>query len=364
MLTPLAQAATLRPMKRLAIGIALGLVATPFTGCDKGEDKKEASGEKGKDGDKKGKDGDKGGDEKAAAGATVADALKYIPDGANLLIGLDAAKVAGSAMMKDNQDMLKQGEAGEMIEAADACKVGMATWKYAVVGGNTDKNKEIVIVVSATGVGKKDTLDCIGKKVKEKKPEEKFEVGEEDGRVVVTGGDDGEKIYSVSDDVIALVGADSQEAFKGLLGGKGKTALDGSLKDVFSSVDQSKHIYFGMVATADMQEGPTAGLKHLTGTVDLSAGLAVAASGEFADAAKATELAGMANKQFGEMKGMAGMFGIPAAVVESVKIEAKGAAVSMSASASADDMKKISETMKKQLGGGPGGAPGGAAAPN
>ena len=118
-----------------------------------------------------------------------------------------------------------------------------------------------------------------------------------------------------------------------------------------------------MVATADMQQGPTAGLKHVTGTVDLSAGLAIAASGEFGDAAKATELAGMANKQFGEMKGMAGMFGIPSTVVDSVKIEAKGAAVAVSASASAEDMKKISDTMKKQMGGGPGGAPGGAAAP-
>lgn len=350
-------------MKRLAIGIALGLVAAPFTGCDKGEDKKEASGEKGKDGEKA-KDGKKGGDEKvAAAGASVSDAMKYIPDGANLLVGLDAASVAGSAMMKDNQDLLKQGDAGEMIEAADACKVGMSTWKYAVIGGNTDKDKEVVVVVSATGVGKKDTLECIGKKVKEKDPEDKFEIGEEDGRVVVSGGDDGQKLYAISDDVIALVGVDSQPAFTGLLGGKGKTAVDGSLKEVLGSVDQSKHIYFGMVATADMQEGPTAGLKHVTGTVDLSAGMAIAASGVFADAAKATELAGMANKQFGEMKGMAGMFGIPAGVVESVKIEAKGTAVAVSAKASADDMKKIGETMKKQLGGGPGGAPGGAVAP-
>ncbi len=364
MLTMLAQAATLPPMKRLAIGIALGLVAAPFTGCDKGEDKKaDASGEKGKEGEKA-KDGDKGGDEKVAAGATVSDAMKYIPDGANLLIGMDAAKIAASGMMKDNQDMLKQGEAGEMIEAADACKVGMTTWKYAVVGGNTDKDKEVVVVVSATGVGKKETLECIGTKVKEKNPEEKFEIGEEDGRVVVTGGEDGQKLYAVSEDVIALVGADSQEAFKGLLGGTGKTAVDGSLKDVLAAVDQSKHLYFGMVATAEMQEGPTAGLKHVTGSLDLSAGLAIAASGEFSDAAKATELSDMANKQFGEMKGMAGMFGIPAGVVDSVKIEAKGAAVSVSASASEADMKAIGESMKKQLGGGPGGAPGGGAAPN
>ena len=130
-LTARAPAATLRPMKRLAIGIALGLVAAPFTGCDKGEEKKEeASGEKGKDGDKAkdgDKGGDKGGDKAAAAGATAADAMKYLPDGLNLVMGMDASKVAASDLMKDNADMLKEGEAGEMMEAAEGCKVAMST---------------------------------------------------------------------------------------------------------------------------------------------------------------------------------------------------------------------------------------------
>jgi len=345
-------------MKRLAIGIALGLVAAPFTGCDKGEEKKEeASGEKGKEGKDGGdKEGDAGGDKTAAAGATVTDAMKFIPDGANLLIGVDAAKVAASELMKENADMLKQGDAGEMMDAADACNVGMGTWKYVVVGGNTEKDKEVVAVVSATGVGKKDTLECIGKKAKEKDPEEKFEVGEEDGRVVVTGGENGQKIYAVSDDVIALVGADSQEAFKGLLGGDGKSASEGSLKDVLGAVDQSKHIYFGMVATAEMQNGPAAGLKHVTGSVDLTEGLALAAAGEFGDEAKATEIAKMGNDQFAQMKGMAGMFGIPQTVVDSVKIEAKGGSVTASAKASKDDLKKIADSAKQQMVG-PGGAP-------
>lgn len=368
-LTARAPAATLRPMKRLAIGIALGLVAAPFTGCDKGEEKKEeASGEKGKDGDKAkdgDKGGDKGGDKAAAAGATAADAMKYLPDGLNLVMGMDASKVAASDLMKDNADMLKEGEAGEMMEAAEGCKVGMSTWKYAVIGGNASpgKDKEIVMIVSATGLGKKDTLECIGKKVKEKSPDDKFEVGEEDGRVVVTGGDEGQVMYAISDDVVAMVGADSKEAVKGLLGGSGKSAVDGSLKDVLGAVDQSKHVYFGMVATADMQQGPTAGLKHVTGTLDLSDGLAVAATGDFGDEAKATELAKMANQQFTQMKGMAGALGIPQPVVDSVKIEAKGSSVMASAKASKDDLKKLSETAKKQMMG-PGGAPGGAAAPN
>lgn len=348
-------------MKRLAIGIALGLVAAPFTGCDKGEEKKEeASGEKGKEGKEGGEKGGEDGGEKAAAGATVTDAMKYIPDGANLLIGVDAAKVAGSDLMKENADMLKQGDAGEMMDAADACKVGMGSWKYMLVGGNTEEKEAVVAVMSATSVGTKGTLECIGKKFKEKKPDEKFEITEEDGHTVVITGDDPAKdmkLYAISDDVVAVVGAGSLEAFKGLLGGSGKSAAEGSLKDVLGSVDQSKHIYFGMIATADMQNGPTAGLKHVTGSVDLSEGLALAAAGEFGDEAKATEVAKMGNDQFAQMKGMAGMFGIPQTVVDSVKIEAKGGAVTASAKASKDDLKKIADSAKQQMGGAPGGAP-------
>ncbi|MBV1859817.1 MAG: hypothetical protein KUG77_15505, partial [Nannocystaceae bacterium] len=350
LLTPAPASRETPIMKRLAIGIALGLLAGPFTGCEKGEGRNAiAPGDKREDGDQHDDhdDGDKPDDRDATI--TVADAMKYIPDGANLLVGMDAAKVAGSAVMKDNQYLLTQGEAGELIAAADACKVGMSTWKYAVVGGNTEEDQELVAVFSATDVGRKDTLECIGKKVTETNPQERFEVGEEDGRVVVSGGRDSQKMYAVSNDVVAIVGAAWQEVFTDLLGGKGQAALDGSLKDVLASLDQSKHIYFGMVATAEMQEGPASTLKYVTGTVDLSAGVSIALSGEFADAAKATEFAGMANKQYDELKGMAGAFGIPYGVVESVKIQAEGGALAITANAVGDDLKQLSEMIKKDL---------------
>lgn len=276
--------------------------------------------------------------------------MRYIPDGANLLIGLDAVKVFGSAVMKDNQDMLAYGDVGEVIAAAEACNVGMSTWKYAVVGGNTEEDKEVVVVLSATDIGKKDTLDCIGKKVIEKDPQDTFELGEEDGRVVVSGGIDGQKMYAISDDVVALVGADWLETFEDLLDGKGKTAVEGSLNDVLASVDQSKHIYFGMAATADMQEGATETLKYVTGTVYLSAGISVAVWAEFADSAAATAVASQAITQFDDVKGMAGMFGIPYGVVENVNIEAKGAAAGFSVSAAGNDLEQLSVMIRKQLG--------------
>ena len=339
-------------MKRFALGISLGLVAPHVTGCDKGADNRPTTpGEERHDVD----DVDNRDDENSrdgnnsSAAITPADAMKYIPDGANLLIGVNTAKVVDFAVLMGNEDLLRQGDAGEMLAAADACKVGMSTWKYAVVGGNTEEDLDVVIVFSATGVGEKNTLDCIGKNITEQDPQARFDVGEEDGRVVVSRGRGGQKWYAISDDVIAIVGADSREAFEDRLDGRGKNVLEGSLKDALDSVDQSKHIYFGMLATADMRQGPTAPLQYVTGTVDLSAGITLAVSGEFGDSAKATDFSDIANRQFDELKGIAGAFGIPAGIVESVKIEAQGAAVAISVSATGDELKQLSEALSKQL---------------
>lgn len=339
-------------MKRLAIGIAL--VATPLVGCDKEEDKKAAAdGEKGKaggkEGDKAEKEADKG---SGALAATPADALKLVPDGPNVVVGFDAAKVASTALFKDNKAMLEQGDVGEFMTAAAGCKLGMDTWKYALMAGSTEDNDAVVAFASAAGVGKKETLDCIGKKVKEKKPESKFEVSEEDGRVVVTGGEDGEKIYALSDDVVALVGKDLQDGFVKLVKGEGKGALEGSLKDVGGAIDQKGHIYMGMVATADMQKGETEGLKFLTASADLSSGLGLTLAADFGDAAKAKDMTAKAQKAFDEGKAMAGMLGVPKPVVDSVKIETKGNAVAATAKATEADLKTMSETAKKQMAGG------------
>lgn len=337
-------------MKRLAISLAFGCVAALITGCDKGEgNKARVPGEELTDAESRGGENREIHKEDSAAVITRADAMRYIPDGANLLLGMDSAKVVGSALMMDNMDLVREGDVGEALAAADACHVGVSTWKYAVVGGNTEKDREVVVFFSATGVGERRTLDCIGQRITEADPQERFEVGEENGRVVVLGGNDGEKIYAVSDDVIAIVGRDSQVAFNELLNGNGRPALEGSLKGTLASVDQSKHIYFGMVATDDMRIGATEGLESVTGSVDLSAGLSVVLSGEFSESAKASELSDIANKQFNELKGMAGAFGIPDGIVESVRIEPKGAAIDISVSATGDELKELSEHVRAQL---------------
>ena len=97
------------------------------------------------------------------------------------------------------------------------------------------------------------------------------------------------------------------------------------------------------------KEGPAAGAKDAAGDADLSNGLALKASVGFASADDAKKKAEELQKQFDGVKGAASGMGVPQAAVDSVKIEAKDAAVHVSASISADDMKKVQETVMKGM---------------
>jgi hypothetical protein len=349
-------------MKRLLTGSALVLAVSFAPACDKKEEDKDKSAEADKDKKKEGgeadsKDGgDKGGGlagaVKDAAGAAGAggDLVKYIPESANMLVVLDAKAVFGSSVFKDNKAMIEKGEGAEMFAAANDCKVGPETWTKAVIGGDTSGDDKIVVGGQATGLGTKATIECIAKKVNEKQGADKWKVSEADGRVVVDidGGD--ATGFSGGDDVFIIAGKDYAEAVKANLGGGGKSVLDGPLKDAIAGADSSKHVYFAGLATSDMAQGPTDGLKHFSGYVDFSAGLAIAASLDFGDEAKAKTTADVFSKQFEGLKGMAGGMGVPQPIVDSVKIEAKGSAVSASMSASADDLKKLSDLAAKQMG--------------
>lgn len=351
-------------MKRLLTGSALILAVSFAPACDKKEEDKDKSADADKDKKSEGGDADAkaGGDgdgkggiadavaNAAAGGGGAGELTKLVPDGANLLVVFDAKSVFSSPLMKDNMGMLEKSEAGEMFTAANGCKVGPETWQKAVLGGDTDGSNSIVVVGKATGLGKKETLECISKKVNEKEGSEKWKVEEADGKVVVTidGGD--VKGFSGGDDIFVIAGKDYTESVQALIGGNGKSAVDGSLKDAVAAADPGKHVYFAGVAKGQMAAGPTAGLKHFHGSIDFSSGLAINASLDFGDEGKAKTTADMFSKQFEGLKGMATGMGVPKTILDSVKIEAKGTAVAATMNASTEDLKKVSELAQKQLG--------------
>lgn len=286
----------------------------------------------------------------ACKGKGTADAAKLVPDAAVVIGGVDVAAMMKSPLYSSNEEALTKGEAKEMLDAAKACKVGPDAWKSLVFGLDPEGEEDAMVVVAvATGIGKKETLECIAEKAKEandgKAP---WTMEEKGGKLVLTI--EGATGYAVNDNMVAVAGKDWAGAVLELIDGKGKPAVDNSLKDVLARTNTKKTIWAAGKVPASMAEGPTEGMIDGAMWVDMSSGIELMASVGVRDAETAESKAKDLQGQFEQLKGMAGGFGVPKGMLDSVKIEAKKSALELSAKASTDDVKELSELVKKQLG--------------
>ena len=264
-------------------------------------------------------------------GGASGDAAKLIPDAATVIGGVNMQEMMKSPLYDGNKEMLEKGEQKEVMDAAKECNLGTDTWKSVVFGVDPEGgDSKMAIVLVADGLGKKENLECVAGKIKEKDDgKEPWTMEEKDGKLVLTIDEGKVTGYVVNDNTVALAGKDWAGAVAELIDGKGKPAVDNSLKDVLGRTDMSKAIWAAGVVPASMATGPADGMKDGALSVDMSSGLEIAASIGVKDADTATAKAEEFNKQFGEMKGMAGMFNVPTTVTDSVKIEAKDAAINL-----------------------------------
>ena len=207
------------------------------------------------------------------------------------------------------------------------------------------------MAIAVDGIGKKENLECIHGKMKEMEGEDPWTMEEKDGKLVLSMKDGGTG-WVVNDNLLAMAGEGWKDSVKELVDGKGKAAIDNSLKDLVGKTDTSKAIWGAGSIPSDMAQGPADGLKDVAGWIDLSSGVGLQVSGGFGSEDTAKSKAEEFNKQFEGAKGAAKMFSIPEAAVNSVKIEAKGDSVQVTAAVSKEDLDKIVEAGKKAMGGG------------
>jgi hypothetical protein len=284
-------------------------------------------------------------------GGAAGDAAKLIPDAATVMAGVNIEGMMKSPLYEGNKKLLEEGDMKQALEAAKGCKLGPDTWKSAVMGADPEGgDAKVAFVVSATGLGKKETLECIAGKVKEEAGEEPWAMEEKDGKIVLNINEGRATGYVIDENTLAVAGKDWAGAVKELVDGKGKSAMDNSLKDVLGRTDMSKTVWAAGVIPESMASGPADGMTSGAMWLDMSSGMELMASLGVKDADTATAKATELTTQFDAVKGMAGTVGVPEAVVNSVKIEAKDAALNVSAKASKDDLEKISEAVKKATG--------------
>lgn len=315
-------------------------------GAAKDDSKKAEGGDDAKAAQAEGDDGDgapaadDGGDASAAVDVKP---VKLVPEAASVIGGLDlAAIVAGPSWEKTSQSF--DADAKTAIEVATKCKVGPKTWKAAVIGADPT-TESVVMALSATGIGKKETLDCIHAEVKAKNGSDPW-TASEDGKTLDMGDGAG---HVVSDDLMVFASTAWGDSVKELVKGEGHAAADGALKSLIDRTDSGKHVWFAgripsdLSAMAAMAIGTSA--KDVSGWIDLSAGLELSVMVGVDDAAAAkSTLEG----QWNEAKaGAAGV--VPQSVVDSVKIGSKDDALTLEAKASAADLDAMSKSLGSMI---------------
>ncbi len=279
-------------------------------------------------------------------GGGSAAATKLIPEQATIVGGVDMQGLMKTSLYSSNKEQLtKDEEAKEMMEAAKGCNIDIEKLNSVVFG--TDGKEGVAAVISGAGIGEEKNLTCISDKVKEKKGEAPFTV---EGKELKMSGDEG-VAYIVDGKTLAFASKPWAGALKELIDGKGKSAFEGANKDIFKKADQSKHIWVAGKVPAEMASGPADGLEAAVASIDLSSGLSLKATATFADAEKATQVQDMAKGGLAMGKGMAESKGIPGSVVDGIKIEAKDKDLNAEVNISKEDLDKINESLKGMLGG-------------
>jgi hypothetical protein len=283
------------------------------------------------------------------------DAAKFIPEAATMVGGIDLAGVQGTQSWKDNKAMV-ESQGKEVLDAMTACNLGLDKWKSVTFGADPSGGDEkMAAVIVADGLGKKENLDCAAAKMKEKGGGKDPWTAEDEGKTLKM--EDGQVAYVVDDNTVVVAGKAWAEDVKKLTKGEGKNAFDGSLKDVIARTDTGKHVWFagklddnakGMAKMA----GDIGEPQDVAGWLDMSGGVEVFVAVGLKSSDEATKAKDTIQTQFDGMKAMAGQFGIPQSVVDSVKFDTKDTAVTVSAKANDADLKTIQEKVMGGMMGG------------
>jgi hypothetical protein len=282
------------------------------------------------------------------------DAAKFIPEAATVVGGADLAGLQGTQSWKDNKAMV-ESQGKEVLDAMSGCNLGLDKWKSVTVGFDpAGGNEKMAAVVVADGVGKKENLDCAAGKIKEKNGGKDPWTAENEGKTLKM--EDGGVAYVIDDNTVVVAGKAWAADVEKLTKGEGKSAFDGPLKDVIGRTDTSKHVWFAGKLPDDAKGmakmlGDVGEPQDVAGWLDMSGGVEVWAAIGFKSSDEATKAKEAGEKQFEAFKGMAGQFGVPQAVVDSVKFDTKDSAATVTAKISDADLKTVQEKMGGMMGG-------------
>lgn len=274
---------------------------------------------------------------------------KLIPGDATLLAHVDLQGLASSPLWAANRSLMDADpEVKKQLDALAACNMPLTGFRTLDLGVSAD-GAHVAAVVSGAGIGKPANVACLQDQLKG----ENFKLEDRAGaRVMVLEGGEAHG-YLVNDDTLAFVSKGWDTPVRDLMLGKGSSVRDGGLKDVLAQADQSKHVWFAgtlspqISALTSAIPGGMSGLQSIAGSLDLTTGLALVMSFGMENPDRASATLAQVQKQFADVKPMAGAFGLPRAAVDRVQFDKKDSAVTLTASLSMDEINTMRTAVEK-----------------
>jgi hypothetical protein len=275
-----------------------------------------------------------------ACGGGGASSLRLVPDSATVVGGIDVVGLRKSSIWASASEGIAKTEGKEVLDAAAACSVGLAEIERVTFGFDPG-TEDFAVVIDADGIGKPAALDCLDQQITAKDGSAPWKREEKDGRVARMMAD-GKIVYVASDSAIVFVSKAWSSGERDLIDGKGRSVLDGSLREVIGRADVGKTFWLAAAVPSELVAGsPGEGATDVVGSLELASGFALAVSVAFRSADAATEKRDELRHQLDARKGDAAGLGVSQAVVDSIAIEARGNTVALSMKMSDEDMKKL-----------------------
>ncbi len=273
---------------------------------------------------------------------------KFIPEAATLVVGVDVGGLVTSSVYAANRAMIETGELERVLGDATACGLGTEKWK-GITLGTDPTTRAFTAELHADGIGTDANLSCVHDKMTAREGKAPWTAEEINGKRVLTMPDGGVG-YVVHSDLLVVASKEWAGTVRELVDDKGTSAFDGALKAAIGRADTGKTMWVAGRLPAEMVKGsPAEGATDVAASIELASGVALTASIAFGNVIEASKHKDALQQQFEQLKALTANMGVPQAVIDSVKIEARGVAVTVAVKASDDDMRKLQESLSKAM---------------
>ncbi len=250
-------------------------------------------------------------------------AAKYVPDGAQIIGGVDVQAIVNTEAYKSGTEM--DEEAKEALADFKKCNVDPEQLEAVVVGGN-EKGRQVAIIVGP-GMGNEDNIKCLSDKFgSEFGASGEIEFETQDGYKtfkVAAGMYEG---LIIDRKTLAISDAGWADDVRELAAGKGTAAINGSLREVYKKANTRKDMWVAAVMPDAAEDlGKAGAAQTVTGWLDYGSGFTAEFTATFEDSKHAEDALDEAQEGLAALRGLAMLAEIPSGMLSDVEMDTSGA---------------------------------------